>query len=173
MIKHLENIKAKIESLSGSCVIIELKLRLLAENNSFFRGGLYQQLDKEGKGRNEYWNCSLNHLVNAFDSMFNGELSATERKIIKSFKKARDKMQHGDLVALLKEINVSQDGQQILSSGKRNQLIWPDDKDEAVKNQMLRQAILRFDTNETVQAMNYLCEQFNLIIDKFLGLPAR
>ncbi len=149
IINHIDNIKLKIEVAAGAIVIIELKLRLLAETNSSFRDEVYRQIkapDRDAKNnkRNEYWNCSLQILCSAMQIVFANELTLEQKKIIDFFKKPRDKTLHGDLVGLLITLGVSQDGQQIFSSGKRNQLVWSS-RDEAVKNQLLKQAILRFD----------------------------
>jgi hypothetical protein len=147
-------------------------LRLLAEKNSVFRDEVYKRItssrDAKICDRNQYWNCYLNHLCSAFLSAFENELKSDQKRIVNFFSEPRNKLLHTDLIALSKVLGISQDGQEILRSGKRNQLISPDNKEEAVKNQLVKQSIRSFDTNDTVNEIRTLCGTFEEAIDHFL-----
>lgn len=165
---QLENLRQKLEEIAGSFLIVELKLRLLVERNSTFRDELYRQIASEKPDRNQYWNCHLPKLCSAFLAAFENKLTFSQKQRIKTFNKTRNKALHADLPGLFEVLGISQDGQEILRSGKRNQLIWPDNKEEAVKNNFLNQAIQRLGTNDTITEVRSLCTDFNEAIDPFL-----
>lgn len=123
IINHIENIRSNIEKGCGALQIIELKLRLLAEDNELYRKELYGLISKK-KTRNEYWNCDIAPLVQAIESAFGNRLTLDEKNAIKKFNKVRNKMLHGDLVDFFDVLGVSRGGQYMIGSSERNQLSW-------------------------------------------------
>lgn len=169
VINHISNIDLKIKDLAGCVLVIEQKLRLLAESDESFREELYNviKIEKPSNRKNQYWNCDLKLLTTAFISEFGHKLTSDEKLMMSDFNIVRNKLLHGDFIELMDALKIPVEGQEILPSGKRNKLEWRN-KEYAVKNNVLRQAINRFDTNEITEKVIERCVRVGSAVDKCL-----
>jgi hypothetical protein len=171
VINHISNIELKIKDLAGQVLSIELKLRLLAESNEPFREKVYSLIKiekpKPSNRKNQYWNCDLKLLIKAFTSEFDHKLTSDEKLAIDDFNNVRNKLLHGDFIELMDALKIPVEGQEILPSGKRNKLEWRN-KEYAVQNNVLRQAINRFDVNEIAEKVIERSVRISSVIDKCL-----
>lgn len=161
ILDHIIYIESQINSCSGSIVIIELKLRLLAESNGPFKKEVYKLINQKNindKRKNEYWNCDSYILCDSLISTFGNNLDQGEKKAIDSIKNPRNKTLHASFVEFMLSLNVPAEGQEILTSGKRNPL-KPGD---------IKQSIIRFENNKAINELKQICITLNNVIDRLL-----
>lgn len=170
-LNQIESRESVIQEIAGSIVIIELKLRLLAEEKSVFRSAINALLDPKKKDRNRYWNCDIAKLCTALEHMLSDKLTLGQRRAITNFKEQRDKMLHADLVALAPKLGLPSEGQQIYASGKRNTLEWDhDDPEKMAKKHVMREAIARFcNRSDIVARFREIFIELNKLIEDLLA----
>lgn len=169
IISNIETKRADIREIAGDCVIIELKLKLLAEKNPLFRKEVHKLAAKKKKWKN-YWNCMLEVLCSAIDLTFGDKLTPQQKNVVKLFKSSiRNEMLHANFIEVIVELGLSPDGQQVLSDGKRNQLKWPNDSEVAAKEQILNEAVASFcRRNDVIRQFRILRGPFEEIVDDLL-----
>lgn len=150
----LNNNLLQLGQAAGPILMIELKIRIIAERDLKFRKLV---LDKVKNSRfNEYWNCELSSLVVVLGPYFN--LSEAEIDVLKKFIELRNKFVHGEYVSVLDKLGIRPEGREFLANGERSLL---------QEGELLEAAKALANIGIANKVSTYL-EEVNVIVQKLL-----
>ena len=110
-LNNLNNIALKFSEATGAVVLVELRMRLIAETYKPLQHGLamiIKDAKKQKKRiRNEkYWDCDLEYLVNAVIKVFSDVLQPCVREELSAFRKLRNPLVHSKFVQLMENLGL-------------------------------------------------------------------
>lgn len=142
MLRSLENIELQYKESVGHAAALELRMRVLAEINP----AISKHAESLVHPRDAYkffWECKLEHLIDAILEIFKQDLSSDEIQQLNSFKNQRNKLLHGILVEFMRLMKVQPTSRKILKNGSRDNL-----KDheviEAIKSTERNHVLVKF-----------------------------
>lgn len=169
LLQSIANLERKVSDAAGAAILVELRMRLIAELCKPVRVKLEELIKEKEKqsGKkirdDKYWNCNLSFLEKAIQAVFSDNPDSIQLTGLKKTRDLRNALLHANFVEMMKLLRIPPEGRQIDSWGSKNKL------EEAE----IREAIISIDRSQGLGEFEKLAKEVAAILDRLIFSSAK